>query len=303
MTPIIPTTSYGMVAFLAAVGVVLLPNPVHNLLCLITAFLAMVALFLSVQVEFLAFIFLIVYVGAVAILFLFVIMLLNVKELTMNAPKGRAGAFLIIVPFFLKLLHTLSLEFKEIVLKPASTFEQLLYYVESQYQDVAMFTALYSEHATLFVLITLILLTAMIGAIVLASSSLDTHKVLSLPPLLEGISSFLLVGLALLIVAIVLRNRPRFYPKRIAVLALLFIIASFFEEEVRDFILSFFNFNTVPQYPFLLTPAPILLVVGVLLNETVEDSTPEVPPPPVTVTMTVAERNAVLDDAYREGQS
>lgn len=289
-----------MIVFLAAIGVVLLPNPVHNLLCLITAFLAMVALFLSVQVEFLAFIFLIVYVGAVAILFLFVIMLLNVKELTMNAPKGRAGAFLVIFPLFLKLLHTLSLEFKEITVEPSSTFEQLLYYVEAQYQDIAIFTALYTEHATLFVLITLILLTAMIGAIVLASSSLDTQK-LAVPPLLiEGLSPFLQVGLLLAFFAFVLRNRPKAYPQGLFFLAVMLILASFFEKEICDFILSFLDFQYQLEHIFLPDAFLVLLGAGALFNEVAKGSSSakeekKAAPQEKMVTMTAAQKEADLN--------
>lgn len=70
-----------MVTLALAIGVFALPNPVHNLLCLIGVFLSTTILFLSIRAEFLALVFLIVYVGAIAVLFLFVIMLLNVKGL------------------------------------------------------------------------------------------------------------------------------------------------------------------------------------------------------------------------------
>lgn len=56
-------------------------NPVHSVLWLIFAFTNASALFILLEVEFLAFIFLIVYVGAIAILFLFVIMMLNLTEM------------------------------------------------------------------------------------------------------------------------------------------------------------------------------------------------------------------------------
>lgn len=76
------------VTAVAAIAVVYLAHPVHNLLSLIAVFFSVVILYLYAGAEFLAFTFLIVYVGAIAILFLFVIMLLNVKELT-AAPEHR----------------------------------------------------------------------------------------------------------------------------------------------------------------------------------------------------------------------
>ena len=59
-------------------------NPVHSVLWLIFAFTNASALFILLEVEFLAFIFLIVYVGAIAILFLFVIMMLNLTDFGYN---------------------------------------------------------------------------------------------------------------------------------------------------------------------------------------------------------------------------
>lgn len=158
-------------ALTAAIGVIVLPNPVHNLLCLITAFLATVFVYLTVKAEFLAFVFIIVYIGAVAVLFLFVIMLLNIKELTITS--SRIGAFFPFIPALFKLLYDLALGLKQVGVFSLSTFDQTLYYVAGVYEDVHTFAALYDEYSLLFLLIAFILLTAMIGAIVLASSATD----------------------------------------------------------------------------------------------------------------------------------
>lgn len=159
-------------ALTAAVGVIVLPNPIHNLLCLITAFLATVFVYLTVKAEFLAFVFIIVYIGAVAVLFLFVIMLLNVKELT--ATRGRTGAFLPFVPALFKLFYDLSLGFKQVGTPSVSTFDRTVHYMTTLYEDVHTFAMLYDS--PLFVLIAFILLTAMIGAIILASSATDSPR-------------------------------------------------------------------------------------------------------------------------------
>lgn len=142
------------------------------MLCLITAFLATVFIYLTIQAEFLAFVFIIVYIGAVAVLFLFVIMLLNVKELTITG--GRIGAFLPFVPILPKLLYSLGLGLKQTSIFTFSAFDQTIHYIADLYEDVLTFAVLYDQHSLLFVLITFILLTAMIGAIVLASSSTDS---------------------------------------------------------------------------------------------------------------------------------
>lgn len=127
----------------------------------------MVTLYLSVQAQFLAFTFLIVYVGAIAILFLFVVMLLNVKELTGVAGKGRASMFFIMFPFLVKL--GIDVNTVPVLIPVHTSCEQFIYYVVAGYQDINPLIALYEEHVALFLLIVMILIAAMLGAIVLAT--------------------------------------------------------------------------------------------------------------------------------------
>jgi len=54
-------------------------NPIHSVLFLVFVFFNTAGLLILLGVEFLAMLFLIVYVGAVAVLFLFVMMMLNIK--------------------------------------------------------------------------------------------------------------------------------------------------------------------------------------------------------------------------------
>lgn len=170
-----------------ALAVVLLPHPVHGLLSLISVFFSVVILYLSAGAEFLAFTFLIVYVGAIAILFLFVIMLLNVKELT-GAPKtkllpSQKYSMVIAAVAFVSLLGTLAKNFVGVLsgsdrVKFASEFpnvDALTYYVRWEFMDILVFgDLLYTYYSFLFMLIALLLLTAMLGAIVLATSTTGT---------------------------------------------------------------------------------------------------------------------------------
>lgn len=158
----------------------------HSLLALIGVFLLAVGVYFSSGAEFLGLAFLIVYVGAVAILFLFVIMLLNVKSLTSHAAQrvqryqasslvvgvclGLATLFLSYCSFLyhraLDLVHSLG----------ASMVTKLVYYVNYGASDVMAFATLYSIHAALFLIKTVILLIAMLGAIVLATATLDEEE-------------------------------------------------------------------------------------------------------------------------------
>ena len=68
------------IALVAALGVVLAPNPVHSALSLVTVLVAVAVLFLIQDAQLLAAVQVIVYAGAIVVLFLFVIMLLGVDR-------------------------------------------------------------------------------------------------------------------------------------------------------------------------------------------------------------------------------
>jgi NADH-quinone oxidoreductase subunit J len=186
---VVPTTT-----LLLSAGVVFLKQPVHNLLCLITVFFTTVLLYVYTGAEFLAFLFLIVYVGAIAILFLFVIMLLHLKKL--NTPLvditkgGVKGVVVSIIVVVLGLDHTLanglSVFFTDTDLIKFNTVitssEAISQFVALNFYDIHAFSiALYTSESFLFFLAGLLLLTAMLGAIILATATteLDCPSVLA----------------------------------------------------------------------------------------------------------------------------
>jgi NADH-quinone oxidoreductase subunit J len=75
-------------ALAGAFGVVLLRNPVHCALCLVTTIFGIAMLFVDQGADFLAAVQIIVYAGAIVILFLFVIMLLGVDR---TEPRQASG--------------------------------------------------------------------------------------------------------------------------------------------------------------------------------------------------------------------
>lgn len=81
----------GAAAVAAAVGVITARNPVHCVLWLIAHLLALAALFLTLQAEFVALIQVLVNAGAVMVLFLFVIGLLGPAKDTADL-RARLGA-------------------------------------------------------------------------------------------------------------------------------------------------------------------------------------------------------------------
>lgn len=70
----------GAIVLGGALGVVVLPNPVHAALSLIASFFGVAVLFILQEAHFLALVQVVVYAGAIVVLFLFVIMLLGVDQ-------------------------------------------------------------------------------------------------------------------------------------------------------------------------------------------------------------------------------
>lgn len=79
--PIIEIVFYlfAFVMTAAAVMVITVRNPVYAALCLVLTFFSAAAIWMLLEVEFLAIILILVYVGAVMVLFLFVVMMLDIN--------------------------------------------------------------------------------------------------------------------------------------------------------------------------------------------------------------------------------
>ncbi|GMU68584.1 MAG: NADH-quinone oxidoreductase subunit J [Steroidobacteraceae bacterium] len=71
--------AFSAVLIAAALAVITTRNPVYSALCLVLAFFTSAAIWLLIEVEFLALVLVLVYVGAVMVLFLFVVMMLDVE--------------------------------------------------------------------------------------------------------------------------------------------------------------------------------------------------------------------------------
>jgi NADH-ubiquinone oxidoreductase chain 6 len=182
-------------------------NPVHSVLFLILVFLNGAGLLVLLELDFFGMIFIVVYVGAIAVLFLFVVMMLNVRLTEMNErrlrylPIGGLLGFLFLAEVFLIVdndlippLSSRDLSFSREVFGEGSwgslwdgggsslpvytsptkklSYPDLHWTGWSQlYQSITPIEAvgelIYTYYFFLFLLASLILLVAMIGAIVL----------------------------------------------------------------------------------------------------------------------------------------
>nr|YP_001648582.1 NADH dehydrogenase subunit 6 [Ectyoplasia ferox]ABW76588.1 NADH dehydrogenase subunit 6 [Ectyoplasia ferox] len=147
-------------------------NPIYSVFWLIIAFINASVLFILLEVDFIALIFLIVYVGAIAILFLFVIMMLNL----IDYEKGRdmsnylPAGFVIGVIFFITCrIIILS---SQLSLFSLNRFD----YVENFSNIIGLGRVLYTDYYYLFLIASLILLVAMIGAIILTHETKKEKK-------------------------------------------------------------------------------------------------------------------------------
>nr|YP_009988298.1 NADH dehydrogenase subunit 6 [Gelidiella acerosa]QNM39436.1 NADH dehydrogenase subunit 6 [Gelidiella acerosa] len=161
--------TFSIFALISALMVVSLVNAVHSVLFLILVFCNIAGLLLLIGAEFLSFMFLIVYVGAIAVLFLFVVMMLNIRvnlttlNLASLAPLG--GTILCILFYQLNLTTNI---FK-LFLSSADQPLWINWFSEKEnLSNVKVIgNLLYTNFSLLFLLSSLILLVAMIGAIVL----------------------------------------------------------------------------------------------------------------------------------------
>ena len=163
---------FSFLMLLSSIMVIGAKNPIHSVLFLILVFCNATGLLILLEVEFLAMIFLVVYVGAIAVLFLFVVMMLNIKvvELSENLflylPIGAFVAMIFLFEIFLVIDTDLMPVFTK-------TTGDVINYIDwtnkvSYTSNIAQLgNIMYTYYFYLFLVASLILLVAMIGAIML----------------------------------------------------------------------------------------------------------------------------------------
>jgi NADH-quinone oxidoreductase subunit J len=172
---------FGVLALLSAFCTVTSKNPIHSVLFLVFVFFNTAGLLILLGVEFLAMLFLIVYVGAVAVLFLFVMMMLNIKiSESTNAiyrylPIGLFLSMIFLFEIFLIIEGDLNsintvefIDFEYKVLQKEFLFNisWIDTVVTSTNVDV-IGSVLFTYYSYFFIMASIILLVAMIGAIAL----------------------------------------------------------------------------------------------------------------------------------------
>ena len=168
-------TLFYILAFLSvvsALAVVLLKKPIYSALSLVLTFFFLGGIYIVLNAEFVAVIQVLVYAGAIMVLFLFVMMLLKQKDSEEAANQGvlkkLLGGGLAIVIFF-QIASIFSGD--ELQLGPQGP-----YAVEAIAEEgsIALIgRLLYGEYVLPFELISIVLLVAVLGAVVIAKRRLN----------------------------------------------------------------------------------------------------------------------------------
>lgn len=147
-----------------AILVITRRNPVHSVLFMLLMFFHVAGLYLTLNAEFLAAVQVIVYAGAILVLFLFVVLLLNLKEElrlrrgTWSWPFGAAVAAALFIAAFLSLRSFV----------PGTKGVITTAVMKAETNTKVLGRILFTEYLFPFEVVSLVLLVALIGAIVLA---------------------------------------------------------------------------------------------------------------------------------------
>ena len=155
-----------IIAVVAALVVLLHKNPVIGALFLVTNLLSIAVLYLLLDAQFLSAIQVIVYAGAIMVLILFVVMLLNLRReqvgIALGGTVGKTLAAFASVSFVL------------MVARAAAGVPRGAEKLQKGFGSVEYISAkLFDEYYYPFEAVSLVLLVAMAGAIVLAKKRID----------------------------------------------------------------------------------------------------------------------------------
>lgn len=151
---------------LGATGVITARNPMHCVLFMVLAFFNAAGLFLLLGAEFLGLLMVMVYVGAIAMLFLFVIMTINIDKAVAKEGFIKELPLGLIVGAILAVEMVLAVSGGLFGGVAHSTNASMGMNAEVQ-NIVQLGDVLFTNYAYPFITVSLILLVAMVGAIVL----------------------------------------------------------------------------------------------------------------------------------------
>lgn len=194
--PLLAFMVIGTIAVASSILVVSMRNPVHSALFLLLTFLCVAALFVIKSAEFVAAVQVLVYAGGVMVLFLFVVMLINYRHLPEERVMskvwmGGIGVGLALFILFFSLVRNgayadqapdaarrLSTVRETYITAHPSDPDKLVRRTRDRENrnSEAVGMALYTDYLVPFEIVSLFLLVAMIGAIVIGKRELSADE-------------------------------------------------------------------------------------------------------------------------------
>lgn len=183
---------FSSIAILGALMVISVKNPVYSVLFLILVFFNVSGLLILLNMEFIALTFLIVYIGAIAVLFLFVVMMLNIKKVTLQQSiRSLPISSLIGLVFFFEVYLIIGNDNIPLIVSstvnhlPTSQYFNLANHIDTYSNIKTIGAVLYTYYGITFIMAGVILLEAMIAAIIL---TMDSNKATKRQQIFQQIS-------------------------------------------------------------------------------------------------------------------
>ena len=155
-----------LIAIISALLVVFSKSPVHSVLYLVSCFFAIAGHFVLLNAQFLAVVHIIVYGGAIMVLFLFVVMMLNLNKET-NFPKSNFSKFAAVVAGGVLMLTIIA------AIQSYNISTQMVGALKSQGTVQAIGRELFSTYLLPFEISSILLFSAIVGAVMLAKKETD----------------------------------------------------------------------------------------------------------------------------------
>lgn len=161
---------FSAILILSSLMVITVQNAVHSVLFLILSFITSASLLFLLECEFVALLFIMIYVGAIAVLFLFVVMMLDVKTLTIKKDLFKYfpfGSFIGFI-FLIEIVLVISDTFTTNPYLESSLFNyhtNWLDKIDSLTELEAIGQLLYTHYVLQFLIAGNILLLSVIGAV------------------------------------------------------------------------------------------------------------------------------------------
>lgn len=162
---------FALIAVASAVGVISVRNPIHSAFYLIICLLQVAAIFVLLRAPFLAAVQVFIYVGAVMVLFLFAVMILEVgrEQFKEHMHSQTIPAVITIVALLLMVGYLIS---NGNLTVPLGKYNEAALAKNTE----VIGKALYTQYIFPFEVVSLLLLIALVGAIVLVMKDRGSER-------------------------------------------------------------------------------------------------------------------------------